>query len=172
MDISIYDFEDNLHSSQLVEYSKEPIMYDFRKISNQVKKLGRPLTNEEAEKYKVKKWGEFEFEMENKKLERFCSVKLKIFLGRKEFNMKNTNVNISATKEHANLYVDIIKKDIHNLLKCEFMDYHNTIISDGANGIYSKLTTIENYLDEYLKLINRMKESDFEDTITLERNVE
>lgn len=30
-------------------------MYDFRKISNQVKKLGRPLTNEEAEKYKVKK---------------------------------------------------------------------------------------------------------------------
>ena len=55
MDISIYDFEDNLHSSQLVEYSKEPIMYDLRKISNQVKKLGRPLTNEEAEKYKVKK---------------------------------------------------------------------------------------------------------------------
>lgn len=55
MDVSIYDFEDNLHSSQLVEYSKEPIMYDFRKISNQVKKLGRPLTNEEAEKYKVKK---------------------------------------------------------------------------------------------------------------------
>ena len=86
--------------------------------------------------------------------------------------MKNTNVNISATKEHANLYVDIIKKGIHNLLKCEFMDYHNIIISDGANGIYSKLTTIENYLDEYLKLINRMKESDFEDAITLERNVE
>ena len=78
MNSNIYDFEDNLHSSQLVEYSKEPIMYDFRKISNQVKKLGRPLTNEEAEKYKVKKWGEFEFEMENKKLERFCSVKLKI----------------------------------------------------------------------------------------------
>ena len=78
MAVSIYDFENKLQSSQLVEYSKEPIMYDFRKISNQVKKLGRPLTNEEAEKYKVKKWGEFEFEMENKKLERFCSVKLKI----------------------------------------------------------------------------------------------
>ena len=74
MDTSIYDFENKLQSSQLVEYSKEPIMYDFRKISNQVKKLGRPLTNEEAEKYKVKKWGKFEFEMENKKLERFCSV--------------------------------------------------------------------------------------------------
>ena len=66
MDTSIYDFENKLQSSQLVEYSKEPIMYDLRKISNQVKKLGRPLTNEEVEKYKVKKWGEFEFEMENK----------------------------------------------------------------------------------------------------------
>lgn len=55
MDTSICDFENKLQSSQLVEYSKEPIMYDFRKISNHVKKLGRPLTNEEAEKYKVKK---------------------------------------------------------------------------------------------------------------------
>lgn len=55
MDTSIYDFENKLQSSQLVEYSKEPIMYDLRKISNQVKKLGRPLTNEEVEKYKVKK---------------------------------------------------------------------------------------------------------------------
>lgn len=86
--------------------------------------------------------------------------------------MKNTIVNINVTKEHANLYVDILKKDIHDLLKCEFMDYHNIIVSDGTNGIYSKLATIENYLDEYLKLINRMKESDFEDTITLERNIE
>ena len=34
MDTSIYDFENKLQSSQLVEYSKEPIMYDFRKISN------------------------------------------------------------------------------------------------------------------------------------------
>ena len=86
--------------------------------------------------------------------------------------MKNTIVNINVTKEHANLYVDILKKDIHDLLKYEFMDYHNIIVSDGANGIYSKLATIENHLDEYLKLINRMKESDFEDTITLERNIE
>ena len=74
MDTSIYDFENKLQSSQLVEHSKEPIMYDIRKISNRVKELGRPLINEEVEKYKVKKWGDFEFEMENKKLERFCSV--------------------------------------------------------------------------------------------------
>ena len=40
MDISIYDFENKLQSSQLVEYSKESIMYDFRKIWNEVKKLG------------------------------------------------------------------------------------------------------------------------------------
>lgn len=55
MNTSIYDFEDKLKTSQLVEHSKEPIMYDIRKISNQVKELGRPLTNEEAKKYKVKK---------------------------------------------------------------------------------------------------------------------
>lgn len=54
MNISIYDFEDKLQSSQLLELSKEPIMYDIRKISNRVKELGRPLTNEEVEKYKVK----------------------------------------------------------------------------------------------------------------------
>lgn len=74
MNISIYDFEDKLQSSQLVELSKEPIMYDIRKISNRVKELGRPLTNEEVEKYKVKNWCEVKFEIENKKLERFCSV--------------------------------------------------------------------------------------------------
>lgn len=74
MNISIYDFEDKLQSSQLLELSKEPIMYDIRKISNRVKELGRPLTNEEVEKYKVKNWCEVKFEIENKKLERFCSV--------------------------------------------------------------------------------------------------
>lgn len=55
MDASIYDLEDKLQSSQFVEYSKELIMYDIRKITNQVKKLKRPLTNEEVQKYKVKK---------------------------------------------------------------------------------------------------------------------
>lgn len=40
MNDSIYDFEDNLQFSQFVEYSKEPIIYDIRKISNQIKELG------------------------------------------------------------------------------------------------------------------------------------
>ena len=128
MDVSIYDFEDNLHSSQLVEYSKEPIMYDFRKISNQVKKLGRPLTNEEAEKYKVKKWGEFEFEMENKKLERFCSVKLLIISRRKEIKMSKeiTNVSIDVLKVHprnTEFFDDISGK--------EYEEFKNTIQEEG-----------------------------------------
>lgn len=55
MNSNIYDFEDKLQSSQLVEYLKESNMYDIRKISNQIKELGQPSTNEEAEKYKAKK---------------------------------------------------------------------------------------------------------------------
>lgn len=55
MNAFIYDLENKLLSSQLTEYSKSPVMYDIRKISEQIRKLGRPLTDDEAEKYKIQK---------------------------------------------------------------------------------------------------------------------
>lgn len=55
MDARIYDFENELISSQLTEHLKNPVMYDIRKMSEQIGKLERPLTNDEAEKYKIQK---------------------------------------------------------------------------------------------------------------------
>lgn len=50
---NIIDIEQYAKDSRLTEVSNG-IIYDYRKMLEVVKKLGRPLTGEEAEKYRIK----------------------------------------------------------------------------------------------------------------------
>ena len=50
---SIYYFENSLSDGRMVEKNVTRTMYDVRKMSEQIRKLGRPLTNEEAEQFIV-----------------------------------------------------------------------------------------------------------------------
>lgn len=50
---SIYEVENQLKDGRMVEKSGKRIMYDIRKMSETVKKLGRPLANDEIKKYMV-----------------------------------------------------------------------------------------------------------------------
>ena len=50
---SIFEFENYLTDSVMVEKPTTRIMYDIRKMSEQIKLLGRPLTNAEAEQFIV-----------------------------------------------------------------------------------------------------------------------
>lgn len=49
----IYTFDEYLQDSRLVEPIKDKTRYDIRKIAEEVKRLGRSLTAEEAQKYVV-----------------------------------------------------------------------------------------------------------------------
>lgn len=49
---SVYKFEDYLTNSKLTE-KPTGIMYDVRKMSEYIKKAGRPLTNEESKQFIV-----------------------------------------------------------------------------------------------------------------------
>lgn len=50
---AIYTFEEYLQDSRLVEPIKDTTRYDIRKMAEEVKRLGRSLTAEEAQKYVV-----------------------------------------------------------------------------------------------------------------------
>lgn len=47
----IYNFEDNLSDSRIVEKPNTKVMYNIRQMSEYIKKIGRPLTESEAEKF-------------------------------------------------------------------------------------------------------------------------
>lgn len=49
----IYTFDEYLQDSRLVEPIKDKTRYDIRKMAEEVKRLGRSLTAEEAQKYVV-----------------------------------------------------------------------------------------------------------------------
>lgn len=53
MNDNIYTFDECLQDSRLVEPIKDTTRYDIRKMAEEVKRLGRSLTAEEAQKYVV-----------------------------------------------------------------------------------------------------------------------
>lgn len=48
---NIYSFENHLSDSRIVEKPTARVMYDIRKMSEQIKKIGRPLTELEAQQF-------------------------------------------------------------------------------------------------------------------------
>lgn len=50
---SIYELENYLTDGKMVEKSTTRIMYDVRKMSEYIKKIGRPLTNAESKQFIV-----------------------------------------------------------------------------------------------------------------------
>ena len=48
---SIYNFENHLSDSRIVEKPAARVMYDIRKMSEYIKALGRPLTEVEANQF-------------------------------------------------------------------------------------------------------------------------
>lgn len=48
---NIYSFENHLSDSRIVEKPASKVMYDIRKMSDQIKKIGRPLTELEAQQF-------------------------------------------------------------------------------------------------------------------------
>ena len=50
---ALYTFEECLEDGRLVEHLKDTTRYDIRKMAEEVKRLGRSLTGEEAQKYVV-----------------------------------------------------------------------------------------------------------------------
>lgn len=47
----IYDFENHLSDSRIVEKPVAKVMYDIRKMSERIKEIGRPLTALEAKEF-------------------------------------------------------------------------------------------------------------------------
>lgn len=47
----VYDFEDHLSDSRMVEKPVTRVMYDIRKMSEYIRKIGRPLTESEAQQF-------------------------------------------------------------------------------------------------------------------------
>lgn len=50
---SIYNFENFMANSALVEKASSEVMYDIRKMSEYIREVGRPLTEMEVEKFIV-----------------------------------------------------------------------------------------------------------------------
>lgn len=50
---SIYELENYLADGKMVEKPTTKIMYDVRRMSEHIKKIGRPLTNAESEQFIV-----------------------------------------------------------------------------------------------------------------------
>lgn len=48
---SVYNFENHLSDSRMVEKPTVKVMYDIRKMSDYIKKIGRPLTELEAKEF-------------------------------------------------------------------------------------------------------------------------
>ncbi len=48
---NIYNFENHLSDSRIVEKPAARVMYDIRKMSEYIKELGRPLTEVEAKRF-------------------------------------------------------------------------------------------------------------------------
>lgn len=53
MNDNIYTFDEYIQDGRLVEPIKDTTRYDIRKMAEEVKRLGRSLTAEEAQKYVV-----------------------------------------------------------------------------------------------------------------------
>lgn len=53
MNSSIYKLEEQLNDGRLVEPIHGAVMYDIRKMAENVKKMGRKLTTEEAQQYRI-----------------------------------------------------------------------------------------------------------------------
>lgn len=53
----IYTFDEYLQDSCLVEPIKDTTRYDIQKMADEVKRLGRSLTDEDAQKYVVNRRG-------------------------------------------------------------------------------------------------------------------
>ena len=51
---SIYTFENHMTGSALVEKAKDKVMYDIRKMGAYVKKIGRPLIEDEKKEFIVR----------------------------------------------------------------------------------------------------------------------
>lgn len=47
----VYDFENHLSDSRMVEKSVTRVMYDIRKMSEYIREIGRPLTESEAQQF-------------------------------------------------------------------------------------------------------------------------
>ncbi len=48
---NIYNFENHLSDSRIVEKPAAKVMYDIRKMSERIKEIGRPLTEIEAKQF-------------------------------------------------------------------------------------------------------------------------
>lgn len=48
---SIYNFENHLSDSRMVNKPTARVMYDIRQMSEHIKKIGRPLTESEAKEF-------------------------------------------------------------------------------------------------------------------------
>ncbi len=48
---NIYYFENHLSDSRIVEKPVARVMYDIRKMSEHIRKIGRPLTESEAQQF-------------------------------------------------------------------------------------------------------------------------
>lgn len=48
---NIYNFENHLLDSRIVEKPAVKVMYDIRKMSERIKEIGRPLTEIEAKQF-------------------------------------------------------------------------------------------------------------------------
>lgn len=48
---NIYNFENHLSDGRMVEKPASRAMYDIRKMAEQIKKIGRPLTELEAQQF-------------------------------------------------------------------------------------------------------------------------
>ena len=50
---NIYEFENHLSDSRIVEKPVTRVMYDIRKMSEHIRKTGRPLTELEAQHFMI-----------------------------------------------------------------------------------------------------------------------
>lgn len=48
---NVYDFENHLSDSRMVDMPVAKVMYDIRKMSEHIRKIGRPLTESEAQQF-------------------------------------------------------------------------------------------------------------------------